>query len=212
MGAKTSMGVKDAILNRHSVRSFSSEPVTDEQLDALFQAARLAPSSLNSQPWRFKAARDAELLKEFGKKEVSRSQTWLARAGAVIACCADVSGYLRDSQAAAFFFRENDLIKGDPMEGIEAYVEREKNAAETAKFGAAAMNVGIAISFMMLRAVELGLGTCWVGMFDEGKVKELLDIDMNPELRIVGLLAVGRPAEGQAVEHKRKALEEIVLP
>ncbi len=204
------MGVAEAITNRHSVRSFTDDPVTDGQLEALFQAARLAPSSLNSQPWRFKAARDGEVLKAFGQKEVSRTQTWLAGAGAIIACCADLSGYVRDSQASAFFFRDNDLIQGDTMDGIDDYVSRESSADEAARFGAAAMNVGISVSFMMLRAVELGLGTCWVGMFDEKKVKELLGID--PALRVVGLLVVGHPADGQAVEHKRKSLDEIVLP
>lgn len=206
--AKT-MGVMDAITNRHSVRSFTTDPVTAEELDALFQAARLAPSSLNSQPWRFKVAQ-GEILKEFGKKEISRTQTWLAKAGAIIACCADTSGYVRDSQASAFFFRENNLIQGDSMDGIDDYVKRESSADEVAKFGAAAMNVGLATSFMMLRAVELGLGTCWVGMFNEKNVKELLNI--APEIRVVGILAVGHPAEGQAVEHNRKPMEDILLP
>ncbi len=203
------ISVMDAIAKRHSVRAFTQEPVTDEELQALFEAARLAPSSLNSQPWRFKVAQEKEILKEFGKKEVSRTQTWLASAGAIIACCADLSGYVRDSQASAFFFRENKLIQGDSMNGIEDYVAREAAADETARFGAAAMNVGLSISFMMLRAVELGLGSCWIGMFDEQKVKELLGID--PALRVVALLVVGHPAEGQAVEHNRKSLDEIML-
>lgn len=209
MTTTKSMGVMEAISHRHSVRSFTSEPITGEQLEALFQAARLAPSSLNSQPWRYKVAQ-GDVLQEFGKKEVSRTQTWLAGAGAIIACCADTSGYVRDSQASAFFFRDNDLIQGDAMDGIDEYVSRESSASEAGRFGAAAMNVGISISFMMLRAVELGLGTCWVGMFNEQKVKELLGID--PALRIVGILAVGHPADAGAVEHKRKSLDEIVLP
>ncbi|QGY40492.1 hypothetical protein GM415_10270 [Pseudodesulfovibrio cashew] len=209
MPKDTNLGVMDAITKRHSVRTFTEKPVSNDQLDALFQAARLAPSSLNSQPWRYKAVRDKSLLTEFGKKEISRTQAWLAGAGAIIVCCADTEGYVRDSQASAFFYRENDLIKGDTMKGIDEYVERESSAAESARFGAAAMNVGISISFMMLRAVELGLGTCWVGMFNEQKIKDMLGLP--PGLRIVGLLAVGHPAPGQPTEHKRKQLEELVL-
>lgn len=208
---KTSqLSVIDAMMQRHSVRSFTDEPVSPEQLNALFNAARVAPSSLNSQPWRFKAVQDENILKAFGTKEVSRTQTWLANAGAIIVCCADISGYVRDSQASAFFYRENKLIEGDSMDGIEEYVERESSAVEVAKFGAAAMNVGLSISFMMLRAVELGLGTCWVGMFNEDKVKELVGID--PSLRIVGLLAVGHPDQEMPEEHARKSLEDILLP
>lgn len=205
-----SLGVMDAISQRHSVRAFTKEPVTPKQLDALFQAARLAPSSLNSQPWRYKVTQDPAILEQFGTKEVSRTQTWLAGAGAIIACCADISGYVRDTQASVFFYKEHNIMQGDTMEGVEAYAEREASAAESAKFGAAAMNVALSVSFMMLRAVEMGLGTCWVGMFNEQKVKELLGID--PALRIVGLLAVGHPAPGQPTEHNRKPLEEIILP
>ncbi|BCS87117.1 nitroreductase family protein [Pseudodesulfovibrio sediminis] len=203
------VGVMDAITGRHSVRAFTEEPVSTEQLDALFQAARLAPSSLNSQPWRYKAVVDKDMLQLFATKDVSRTQTWLAQAGAIIVCCADTSGYVRDSQASAFYYRENDLITGDSMDGIEDYVERESSAAASAQFGAAAMNVGISISFMMLRAIELGLGTCWVGMFNEQKIKEMLNIDSG--LRIVGLLAVGHPASDEVVEHNRKSLDEIIL-
>ncbi len=210
MSINTDSGVINAINNRHSVRSFTSEPLTPVQMDALFEAARLAPSSLNSQPWRYKFTQDKEVLKQFAEKEVSRTQTWLAGAGAIIACCADITGYIHDSQASAFFYRDNDLIQGDAMDGIIDYVEREKSATEAAKFGAAAMNVGISVSFMMLRAVELGLGTCWVGMFNEQKVKELLGIKQH--LKIVGLLAVGHPAGDLPAEHNRKSLNEIILP
>jgi len=202
-------GVMDAILARHSVRAFTDQPVTPAELDALIEAARLAPSSLNSQPWRYKVVTDPALLARFGEKEFSRTQTWLARAGAIIVCCVDLEGYVRDSQASAFFFRENKLIEGDSMDGIEAYVEREATAAEAARFGAAAMNAAIAGAFLMLRAVELGLGTCWVGMFGEASVKELLGID--PSLRIVGLIAVGHPAPGQATAHPRKSRADILL-
>ena len=207
--AKT-MGVMDAIRARHSVRAFTGEPVSPGELESLIEAARLAPSSLNSQPWRFKVVTDPALIARFGEKELSRTQRWLGKAGAIIVCCADISGYVRDSQASAFFYRENDLIKGDTMDGIEAYVEREAAADDAARFGAAAMNVAIATTHIMLAAVERGLGTCWVGMFIEKEIKAMLSID--PALRIVGLLAVGRPAPGQPETHSRKPLDEIILP
>ncbi|WP_432735044.1 nitroreductase family protein [Maridesulfovibrio sp. FT414] len=210
MNKQSIMGVKEAISGRHSVRSFIPKSVSDEDIDALINAARLAPSSLNSQPWRFKVVRDKEILKKFGEKNISRTQSWLADAGAIIVCCADVAGYVKDSQASAFFYRDNELITGDTMDGIEDYVERESSADRAAKFGAAAMNVGISISFMMLRAMELGLGTCWVGMYNEQEVKKMLNIDN--EIRIVSLLAVGYPAEGQPHEHNRKDVSEILLP
>lgn len=202
--------VQEAIAARHSVRVYSDQPVTGDEITGLLEAARNAPSSLNSQPWRFKVVTSREEIAWLATKEATRKQSWLARAGAVLICCADLSGYVRDSQASAFFYRDNKIIQGETMDGIEAYVDREANANEVAKFGAVAMNVGIALSFVMLRAVEMGLGTCWIGMFDEARVKERFGL--ADSLRIVALLAVGHPEEAQVYPRKRKTLDEILLP
>jgi nitroreductase len=61
---------------------------------------------------------------------------------------------------------------------------------------------------MTLQAVEEGLGTCWIGAFDEKKVKEILHIPENA--RVVALLPLGYPADisGQPA---RKSLAEIVM-
>ncbi len=204
-----SLTVLDAIAARHSVRSYDGRPVAEGDLRELLEAARNAPSSLNSQPWRFKVVTDRADIEWLATKEATRKQGWLATTGAVIICLADLSGYVRDSQAAAFFYRDNDIIQGETMDGIDAYVAREAAATDAAKFGAAAMNVGIALSFMMLRAVDLGLGSCWVGMVSEDAVKARFGID--PALRMVALMAVGHPAEAEVYPRQRKSLDDIVL-
>ena len=204
------LGVKDAIAARHSVRAFTKQQLTEAEITELLDAARNAPSSLNSQPWRFKVVTAPADLAWFGTSAASRKQSWLSDAAAIIVGCVDLANYVKDSQSAAFFYRENKLIDGEPMDGIEAYVAREAAAAEQAKFGACAMNLGIALSFLMLRAVEMGLGTCWVGMFDEANVKARLGLADG--LRVVNLLAVGHPDEPTVYPRKRKTLAEIVLP
>jgi nitroreductase len=50
--------VLSAIRQRRSVRKFTDEPITDEELDAILEAGRWAPSGLNNQPWRFAIVRD----------------------------------------------------------------------------------------------------------------------------------------------------------
>lgn len=203
------MSVKEAIEARHSVRSFTEEPVSGEMLESLLEAARQAPSSLNSQPWRFKVVTDPETRAWIASSEVSKKQRWLAGAPAILVCCADLEGYVRDTQASAFFFKESKIMDEEPTQGIQEYAEREEKASETARFGASAMNVGLAVSFLMLRAVELGLGTCWVGMFNEGPLKKRFGL--TPEQRVVCLLAVGHPDESATPPRKRKSLDEIVL-
>ena len=69
------------------------------------------------------------------------------------------------------------------------------------------VDLGIALEHIVLEAVELGLGTCWIGAFNEEEVKKILKIPQDR--KVVGLLTVGIPAESPAAR-PRKALEEIV--
>jgi len=69
------------------------------------------------------------------------------------------------------------------------------------------IDVSIALTHMILRAVDLGLGTCWLGSFNENKVKTILEI---PEkIRVVGVLTLGYPSF-QSQPKSRKPLEDIV--
>jgi nitroreductase len=69
------------------------------------------------------------------------------------------------------------------------------------------IDLAISIDHMTLRAVELGLGTCWIGAFNQDKVKKLLGIP--DKIRVVNLLPLGYPAEKKSTKI-RKPLTEIV--
>jgi nitroreductase len=70
------------------------------------------------------------------------------------------------------------------------------------------IDVAIALDHMTLAAVELGLGCCWIGLFDEKKVKEILHIP--DEIRVVELMPLGYPADPSAIAKKRFPLDRIV--
>jgi nitroreductase len=69
------------------------------------------------------------------------------------------------------------------------------------------VDLSIALSYIMLEAQELGLGTCWLGGFFEEQVKEILGIPN--EVRVVAITPLGYPAENPNAK-PRKALEEII--
>jgi len=70
------------------------------------------------------------------------------------------------------------------------------------------IDVAIAVDHITLAAVELGLGTCWIGAFNADEVKRLLNIPA--EVVVVALLPVGYPAQ-EAGPKKRLPLQEIVM-
>ena len=69
---------------RYSVRSYSNEPVTEEQLRYVLECARIAPSAVNFQPWHFYVARSAEALE---KVRQTYARPWFATAPVVIVGC-----------------------------------------------------------------------------------------------------------------------------
>ena len=69
------------------------------------------------------------------------------------------------------------------------------------------VDLSIATAYMILAAYEQGLGTCWLGSFDENKVKEVLDIPK--EVRVVSITPLGYSDESPA-QKPRKELDEIV--
>jgi len=80
------MKVLEAIETRRSVRKYKPEALPDGDLKKILEAARLAPSAGNKQPWRFVVVRDPETKKRLA--EAARKQTWTGDAGAMIAALA----------------------------------------------------------------------------------------------------------------------------
>ncbi len=79
----------EAIKTRRCVREYTDDPVSDEQLDLMIEAARWAPSGLNNQPWRFMKITDRELISKLS--QLTRYRGLIARAPALIAVFLDHS-------------------------------------------------------------------------------------------------------------------------
>lgn len=164
------MDVLTAISNRRSIRKFTNQPVEDEKLNKILEAARLAPSAANKQVWRFIVVKNPALREKM--VEAAAGQAFLGQAPVIlVACATDATGV---------------MMCGQPRYTID---------------------LSIATAYMILEAHELGLGTCWLGRFDEQKVKDALGIPA--EARVVAISPLGYPDESPA-PRPRKALEEIV--
>jgi nitroreductase len=64
---KKMMDVFEAIRTRRSIRKYQKEPIPNDKLEMIFEAARLAPSAANRQPWRFIVVQDAGRKKALAK-------------------------------------------------------------------------------------------------------------------------------------------------
>lgn len=197
---------KEAIEQRRSIRNFKPEPVPEEYINALLDAARLAPSGCNSQPWRFKIVRRDNIKMKLA--EAACGQFFIARAPVVLVCCADIKGYLEGGVSGA---QDLGRIKAVEERIVEIVIDRI-NQVRTMSFEEIglkiALNTAIAVEHIVLRALDFGLGTCWIRLFDEKMIKELFG--WNENIHVVALLPIGYPAESPP-PRKRLKPEEILL-
>jgi nitroreductase len=166
-----SVNVHETIKARYSVRDYLSEPVSDEQLMKVLEAARLAPSSSNRQEWRFIVVRDESRRHRIA--EAANHQTWIATAPVIVAA-----------------------IGTEPQSIMRCGLPRY------------AVDLSIAITHMMLAAVEEGLGTCWIGDFSQEKVREILGV--SPDCKVVTIMPLGHHTGTVPPTSSRKRLEDIV--
>ncbi len=199
------MDVREAIEKRRSIRKFKSDPVPEEKISLLLKSARLAPSGTNTQPWRFIIVKDNDTKKKL--QEAAHNQRHIKSAPVIIVCCADLKAFKE------FPERVDELIESGalPERTRKVFIPYLKKGMSTvtkdALMVAAAANVAIAVEQIVLQAVEIGLGTCWVRWYEDNKVKEILDIPEHIE--VMALLPVGIPDEVPS-PRPRLNLDEIV--
>jgi len=196
---------KEAIEKRHSIRKFKEDAVPDEHVMAILEAARLAPSGCNAQPWRFKVITDKETKMKLA--EAAHGQLFIAQAPVVIVCCADVSGYVEGSVSGIQDLGRIGAVEDRIVSIICKNLSEEE--VDKAELGPRiALNVAIAVEHMVLMALDFNLGTCWIRALEEDKIKDIFGWDEN--IYVVALLPVGYPDESPN-PRKRLNIQDIIL-
>ena len=172
----------DLVKKRQSVRQYDSRPVEPEKLERCLEAARLAPSASNSQPWKFIVVSDPQLVVQVAKETVG-----------------PFSSFNRFAVQAPVII----VISIERMKTFTQVAARLKDR----EF--AFMDLGITAEHFCLQAAEEGLGTCMVGWFNEFSLKKLLKIPVNKRIGLV--ITLGYPPENYPTRVKgRKTIGEIV--
>ncbi len=209
------LSVMEAIKIRRSVRKFAPDDVSQEVIDQMLEAARLAPSGSNRQPWRFLVVRDPETRRKL--REICLQQRFIEEAPVVIICFGDLDRYSPEAvKKRRQEFEESGVLEtlsgvfADPK--YEEYMKSLDNQPSPPRehlLSPLISNTYIAIEHMVLVAAALGLGTCWVGAFDRLALISLFGLEDN--LVPVAILPVGYPAGKLPPPRPRVSLEKIVI-
>lgn len=172
----------DLVKSRRSARGFCDAPVEREKIELCLEAARLAPSACNSQPWRFVVVTDVNLKNNIAAECVGPMRsfnTFVSQAPVIVAVVTEPGKVIP---------RVGGAIK-------------DKNYSR--------IDVGIAVEHFCLQAAEIGLGSCILGWFHEENVRKL--IGAPAEKRIDLLVALGYPSDAYAAPaaKQRKSIDEI---
>ncbi|MFH1383257.1 MAG: nitroreductase family protein [Chloroflexota bacterium] len=206
------LSVWEAIQVRRSIRRFAPDDVPEEMIKQMLEAARLAPSGSNRQPWRFLVVRDKELKRQLG--HVCLDQRFVTEAPVVIVCFGDLNAYSMEARR-----KRNEEL--EPAIGAErsgrfadaeyrAYLESLPVPPRGQLLRPLTANSFIAIEHLVLMATALGLGTCWVGGFTHAiEINRLFGLPNN--LVVVAVVPVGYPVGKIPPPRPRLPLEEIIL-
>jgi nitroreductase len=197
---------KEAIENRRSIRKFKSETFSDEILMELLEAARLAPSGCNSQPWRFKIVRDEATKLQLQK--FSYDQKFVSQAPIILVVCADVQAYLDGRVSGVQDLGEIGVFDDEICEILHKTTKAKSKLKIEDLQKSVAFNIAIAIEHIALRALDFGLGTCWMRLIDEKAIREYFAWDKS--LYPVAILPIGYPDENPSAR-KRLSIEEIII-
>ena len=175
------MELQEAILKRRSVRKFTEDVVTDEELRQIFETVRWSPSWANTQVWEFIVVRDTALIEKVTGTYVEKNPATkcsLAASALIVACAkTGISG----------------CYGGEELTAIHNWYM---------------FDLGIAVQTLCLKAHELGLGSVVVGLMNHEACEKILAV---PEGRkVVAVIPIGRPAVPSREGPSRKSVSKIV--
>ena len=170
----------ELVQHRQSDRAYLDKPVETDKLNRILEAARLAPSACNSQPWKFIVVTDPEKRLQVAEATVSKL----------------LSMNHFTVQAPVQLIVIEDSANFSSSVGGWATNKHYPH-----------IDLGIAAAHISLAAADEGLGSCIIGWCNEKRIRKALDIPKNKRVMLVILL--GYSAQPLR-EKKRKTIGEIV--
>lgn len=169
------------IRTRQSDRSYTSQPIDKEKLERILEAARIAPSACNGQPWKFIVVDNPDLKNKLADSTSSR-----------------ILGMNHFTKQAPVHIVV--VLEGTNFTSNFGGMVKHKNFP--------LIDVGVAAVHICLAATAEGLGSCMVGWFDEPAVKKLLHIPRSK--RPILIITLGYREKNEIRQKRRKPIEEVI--
>lgn len=150
------MEFSELVQKRQSDRKYAPKPVAREHILKCLEAARMAPSACNSQPWKFVVVDDRVRLIQISDAAIGLGMNKFTVQVPVLVAVVQENMNLEAKAGAVVKNKDYSM-----------------------------MDLGMAVENFCLQAAELGLGTCIMGWFDEKKVKEVLGVPRGRRVQLL---------------------------
>ncbi len=174
------MDFMELVKCRQSCRQYLPDSVEREKIEQCLEAARLAPSACNSQPWKFVVVDDLQLKNLVAQKTFGRIVSF--------------NNFTMQAPVLVLIVSERQNLTA-----------KFGNIVRKKAFNQ--MDVAIAAEHFCLAATEQGLGTCMLGWFDEIAVKKILHVPKRKRIELI--ITVGYPVSNKIRPKIRKSFDEI---
>lgn len=205
------MSISEIMNLRRSIRKFLPEPISDGEIGELISAAVTAPSGCNSQCWYFAAVKAPEKISALAQAAEQGVRRFYG----------DVTdkNFLSSRIRQTTFFRNAPLVIFVFLTHMEYHDPRvtEYCRSKGFEYGEALnmlgnpdiLSVGAAVENLLLKAVEMGLGACWMNdpVVAEAEIKA--ELGVPDEYRLMSAIPVGKPAYTPR-EKPMKPMDEIL--
>ena len=189
------------IEERRSIRKYKSQNINNEQIEKIVNAARLAPSAKNRQPWKYIVYRDISKNKlldvmEEGLKKEQEEHLLLPKSVFGLPDAFNTLRIMREAPVIIIVMNTN----GKSPYKVISTDERVTEICDS-------LSIGASIENMILKASEIGLGTLWIAntCFAYDALMEYIGLPGQ----LIGAVAVGY-ADEQPAERPRKTVSEIM--
>ncbi|TAL58976.1 MAG: nitroreductase [Bacteroidetes bacterium] len=170
----------ELIVSRQSDRKYSSKPIEKEKLDRIIEAARMAPSACNAQPWKFIIVTDPLLREKIAEAASAR--------------LLGMNSFVNQAPVLVVVIREQPNMSSK----VGGTIKNKDYSL---------IDIGITSENICLQAKAEGIGSCMIGWFDEKMLREILDIPGSKRVELIITLGY---SESTPREKKRKPADVTV--
>ena len=206
------MDILEVIDNRKTIRKFDSKKPTTDEVKRMINSARLAPSAINAQNWKFIAILNDDIKNKMADSVLSAYDEIISHLDEETA-----KGVERYKGHSTFFIHVPLVIvcvEKDAPSFMEGILEKANFSAEKIKLmrpNSYLLSMGGAVENILLTAYSLGYGSCWMvaPVLGEGGMRKILDL--KDDEKIVSILSIGVPAADATDKRSpKKSLDEVL--